>query len=109
MSRVSRYTKKNDGLKTSTESIPINGDYNLSRDTLVKKLKKEGIETRPFFYPIHFMPPYKTGENFPVAEDLSKRGINLPSSAKLREGEIKRIAETIKSIMKSLASGTKYR
>ena len=46
-------------------------------------LEENGIETRPFFYPIHEMPPYRIDEKFGVAEKLSKKGINLPSSVAL--------------------------
>ncbi|MBL7147192.1 MAG: DegT/DnrJ/EryC1/StrS family aminotransferase, partial [Nanoarchaeota archaeon] len=37
-------------------SILIEKDYKLKRDELMLKLKKEGIETRPFFLPLHQMP-----------------------------------------------------
>ena len=31
----------------------------ISRDNLIAALRKNGIETRPIFYPLHKMPPYK--------------------------------------------------
>jgi len=50
------------------------------RDPLREHLRKAGIETRPTFYPIHTMPMYsKRYERHRVAEDVSLRGINLPS------------------------------
>jgi len=61
-------------------SILIEDKFGMKRDELMKKLEKNGIETRPFFYPMHTMPPYFNKERFPVAEEISKRGINLPSS-----------------------------
>ena len=69
------------------------------RDQIAVKLKQAGIDTRPFFYPMTAMPPYKSDESFPVADDLSRKGINLPSSVKLTEDEIRKIAETIKSLI----------
>jgi len=66
----------------------------------VEKLAQKGIETRPFFYPLHIMPPYKRYAincHLPVAEKLSSSRINLPSSVKLKEEEIHKIAQLINS------------
>lgn len=59
-------------------------------------LKENGIETRPLFYPAHVMPMYFSNEKFPVAEDISKRGINLPSWIGLTDDNIKTITKLIK-------------
>jgi len=67
------------------------------RDKIMKKLEENGVETRPFFYPIGDMPPYETSESFPVSKKLSEKGINLPSSVKLDEQDIRKIAEIIKN------------
>lgn len=75
-------------------------DYSsVCRDDLIKELGKSGIDSRPFFYPIHTMPPYKSsGENLPVAEKLSSSGISLPSSIKLSTEDIKSVSQLIKRI-----------
>jgi len=78
-------------------SILIDDKFGMSRDELIKKLKEHNIDSRPFFYPLNELPPYKTDENFPVSEELSKKGINLPSSVKLTKQDIQYIAETIKN------------
>jgi perosamine synthetase len=80
-------------------SILLNGRFPLSRDEVVTRLKDEGIETRPFFYPIHTFPWYNKGETFPVAEALSRAGINLPSSANLRKSDVQMIAEKIRRLI----------
>jgi len=46
------------------------------------------IETRPFFYPIYVTPPYRNNEKFTIAEELSRKGMYLPSSSGLKEEEI---------------------
>jgi perosamine synthetase len=76
-------------------SILITEDYPLSRDELRAYLSEQGIDSRPFFYPIHTMPPYDAGERHPVAEKLSQQGINLPSSVKLTDDDLHRIADAI--------------
>lgn len=50
------------------------------RDPLRNHLAEHKIETRPFFPPAHLLPIYiNHSNNYPVAESLSSRGINLPS------------------------------
>jgi perosamine synthetase len=76
-------------------SILIEKGFKCSRDELMESMKEKGIETRPFFYPVHTMPPYYVGEKYPVAESLSAKGINLPSAVNLTEGEIRHVAGVI--------------
>ncbi len=78
-------------------SVLIEKEFGMNREALMKKLEENGIETRPFFHPIHEMPPYKSNKNFPVAEKLSKKGINLPSHLKLKTESIKEITKIVKS------------
>ena len=77
-------------------SVLVNPAFGISRDELGTKLKKSGIDTRPFFVPLHKLPPYRDFKNYPVAEKLSKKGLNLPSSPALTKAEIKYISEKIK-------------
>ena len=76
--------------------ILVEDKFGMSRDELMKKLEEKGIETRPFFYPLHVMPPYKNDEKFPVAEETSRKGINLPSGVGLMKEMIERVVNTIK-------------
>ena len=67
------------------------------RDSLRSYLKENGIETRPTFYPIHTMPMYaQKYEKHEVAEDISLRGINLPSYPMLEKDDVKFICQKIK-------------
>jgi perosamine synthetase len=68
-----------------------------NRDGMIKKLKEEEIDSRPFFPPVHQQPPYKRRDKYPVAEDLSLRGLNLPSSVTLKDEDIERITKVIVS------------
>lgn len=70
------------------------------RQPLRDYLKAAGIETRPFFYPVHTLPPYLAHAelpqvNYPVAESLSMRGLNLPSYPDLSEVQVKHICTCI--------------
>jgi perosamine synthetase len=67
-----------------------------SRDRVMARLLTEGIETRPVFYPMHTMPPYyEGGKVFPVAERISRGGINLPTHGLLTEEDVAFIASRL--------------
>ena len=78
-------------------SILVEDDYEINRDDLVKKMSEKGVETRPFFMPIHNMPPYKDFKhgNMNVTDELYRKGINLPSSVGLKKEDIEYICEII--------------
>jgi perosamine synthetase len=66
-----------------------------------ERLASRGIETRPFFYPISSMPPYRNGSNgrFAVAERVSKNGLSLPSSPLLKEEHVRKICAVIRELV----------
>lgn len=66
------------------------------RQPLRDHLKLDGIETRPLFHPAHTLPHCKQNGDFPKAMELSKRGINLPSSPVLTQSDVMTICESIK-------------
>ncbi|MEO8642205.1 DegT/DnrJ/EryC1/StrS family aminotransferase [Pseudomonas sp.] len=71
------------------------------RQALRDHLKSKGIETRPLFAPAHHMPHCKTDETFPVAQDLSSRGMNLPSYPTLSREQVQQVVEEIRSYFAS--------
>lgn len=66
------------------------------KNKIRKKLKENGIETRPLFYPAHTMPVHKRKTKFAVAESISERGVNLPSWPDLKASEIEKICDIIR-------------
>lgn len=74
--------------------------FGLGRDALMRALAARGIETRPFFYPLHRLPPYRLRERFPVAEGFASRGLNLPSGPAITDDEIDRVIEAIREIQR---------
>ena len=65
-------------------------------------LAQAGIETRPFFYPIHHFPMYRqhrTDTSCPVACALSASGISLPTSSYLKEPDINLIAMLLRGLL----------
>lgn len=54
------------------------------------------IGARTLFYPLHRQPPFNLAIDRPVSDSIYSRGVSLPSSVNLTEGEIDYISRTIK-------------
>lgn len=76
-------------------------DDAVHRQPLRDHLKEAGIETRPLFFPAHTMPHCATNQNFPIAESLGARGINLPSYPALTHEKVNIICATVCSYFSS--------
>ncbi|RYE41774.1 MAG: DegT/DnrJ/EryC1/StrS family aminotransferase [Hyphomicrobiales bacterium] len=69
------------------------------RDALMQALGDQGIETRPVFYPMHVLPPYREDKHYPVADEWSQRGINLPTHQYLSQADVQRIANALRQAL----------
>lgn len=82
-------------------AVRMKKDAPISRDELMMKLEQAGIQTRPFFFPLHAQPVLKTfhtKSKYPISEDLSARGFYLPSGLALTAKQIQRVAEVLNNI-----------
>jgi perosamine synthetase len=80
--------------------------HKLNKADAMAKLQKEGVPSRPFFYPLSFLPAYGSMEDIyksknPVGYDLSSRGINLSCAMNLEEDQIDFICNGIKKILRT--------
>ena len=80
-------------------SLVLTDRATVSAPKLSESLLAMGIETRPFFIPMHKLPPYLNDERFPVAEELSENGLNLPSAISLEDRDIKYICDATLKIL----------
>lgn len=71
----------------------------MDRDTLMTRLAAKGIETRPFFIPVHTQPIYNRELDLPVAQTLARRGISLPSSVRLSDREIEKVGRSVAAVL----------
>jgi len=81
-------------------SVVVENKFGLERDEVRTKLRAAGIDTRPFFYPVHTLPMYNTSQSLPVAEELGRRGLNLPSGATLTPTQIDFVCDTLLGLQK---------
>jgi perosamine synthetase len=74
-----------------------------SRDQVMANLRESSIDSRPFFYPCHTMPPYaewSNSESCRNAEWLGARGISLPTWIGLTHNQVRRISATLIKVLK---------
>ncbi len=84
-------------------TVLLRPSVDVDRDAWMQELDQRGIETRPVFYPIHWMPPYQRySGHFPVADDCSSRGINLPTHGKLSEMDVDYVCNQLLAAVEKL-------
>jgi len=79
----------------------------LSRDAVMSSLEKRGIETRPVFYPMHVLPPYREasrGETYAVAEAVARRGLSLPTWAGLTREDVDYVCDALQECVRGAES-----
>ncbi len=112
-----RYLKDIPGIQTPAQkdwalnvywmyAIVVHPQFGLDRDGLIEFLAKSGIETRTFFCPMNQQPFLRSQSGYrdvpcPVADQLWKDGLYLPSAGRLTEREIQQVAETIQKAHES--------
>lgn len=67
-----------------------------NREELKKFLHSKGIGTREFYPPLHAEPAYGYELSFPVTEEISRKGLWLPSSSNLTDEDVHYICNCIK-------------
>jgi perosamine synthetase len=78
--------------------------FGQTRDRLAADLDAQGIETRPFFHPLHTLPPYadRPRPDLQVTERLAVSGLNLPTYVGLRDEDLDRIADAVRRSFRGL-------
>lgn len=83
--------------------IVVKESENRTIDEITSILLKHGVQTRPFFWPMHLQPVFNNkvfnilGE-FPISERLAKRGFYIPSGLGLSDKEIDYVIDKIRKV-----------
>jgi len=78
--------------------VEVEGMGDAGRQHLMGELRKRGVDSRPYFYPISDMPMYGSADT-PVAHRVSHSGINLPSFTDLTREQVLHICAQLEAVL----------
>ena len=81
--------------------VEIEGLTDVSRGQLMSAMRAQGVDSRPYFYPISDMPVFH-GADTPVAHQVSCCGLNLPSYYDLTEQDVGRVCDVFKASLNAM-------
>jgi perosamine synthetase len=86
-------------------TVIIDADTGVAKEDVVRGLSAQGIDTRPFFYPLSSLGAYAgtassigASERNPVSYELGAYGVNLPSALSLERDDVVRVAEALRRL-----------
>jgi perosamine synthetase len=82
------------------DEVPFDSEW------AMKRLGATGVGTRPFFWPMHEQPVFRSmglfdREVLPVSESLARRGFYLPSGLGLTTAEAEFVATSLRNLLNS--------
>ncbi len=87
-------------------TVIIDETYGLEKEQLITWLRQQGVDCRPFFYPLSSLPPYadlgqaqQAYRRNPVSYQLSPYGLNLPSALSVNQAQVGYVAKTLQQIL----------
>lgn len=85
-------------------SVLVGDTSPVDRDALAASLEHEGIETRPFFVPMHHLPPFRSEAEsrrlwLPVTDTLARRGLNLPTFSTMTDAQVDRVVDRVRAAL----------
>lgn len=79
----------------------------IDRDKVARDLGGQGVPARPYFLPIHLQPymverfGYRPGD-YPVTEDLGRRGLALPFSGVMSQPQVDHVCQALQQTISKL-------
>jgi perosamine synthetase len=86
-------------------AVALSDDAALDRTAFGAGLRERGVDTRTFFCPMNLQPALREVPGFrdvacPVAERGWERGVYLPSSPQLTDGEVATVADAVRDVLR---------
>lgn len=84
--------------------LVLNENLGMDAREAMERMLDKGVQTRPFFYPMHLQPafekyPWFKKESLPVSEKLYQYGFYLPSGLTLTQQQITKVCESVKEVI----------
>jgi perosamine synthetase len=71
---------------------------------LMAHLHQHGIGSREVYPPLHAEPAFARAGSYPVASDVSARGLWLPSSLRLADADIDRVCDQVRAFVTTMSA-----
>ena len=83
--------------------IMVEKEFGITRDEFMQRLYQKEIDTRTFFIPLHRQPALKRlglfkGEKYPVSDEISRKGLYLPSGLAITEKQIRNLINKLRGL-----------
>ena len=83
----------------------LEDELGIDAEEAMSRLAEKGIDTRPFFCPMHMQPVLQRmglfeGEHYPVAERLYRQGFYIPSGMALTDVQIVDAAKAVQEVLR---------
>ncbi len=84
--------------------VVLDPEHELIAHEFAARLRKHGVETRPFFLGMHAQPALqKRGlfrdETYPVADHLARQGLYLPSGLSLSDAQLEQVCAAVRETL----------
>lgn len=85
-------------------SIVLNEKSTIDAARFAEELRERGVATRPFFLGMHEQPVFHrrglfNGETYPVAENIARQGLYLPSGLALTQDQLESVCNTVEEVL----------
>lgn len=81
-------------------SVILMKNFKLKKESLIKKLADNKIQSRSMWLPIHLQKKYKKFQKYKISTSLKlfKKSINIPCSTNLSKAQMMKVANTLSKI-----------
>ena len=84
--------------------VVLADDVEFDATEFARRLKAEGVATRPFFIGMHEQPVLQreglfVGEHYPVSDRLARRGLYPPSGLTLTESQLETVCDVVTKVL----------
>ncbi len=84
--------------------VVLANDVKYDAVEFARRLRENGVDTRPFFIGMHEQPVFKKQgmfkmEQYPVAEHIARRGLYLPSGLTLTEAQLDQVCDVVRRVL----------
>jgi perosamine synthetase len=94
-----RFQEPEYGVESSEWLVTLLLPKGIDRDGVIESMRRRRIDTRPTFYCAHEMPMYASPHPLATSREVSAHGLSLPSYPSLTDEDVRRVAETLRSVL----------